>query len=233
MKKIAILQSNYIPWKGYFDMINMVDEFILYDDMQYTRRDWRNRNKIKTTNGLVWLTIPVEVKGKYFQKINETTISDPKWAKEHWATIKQFYNKTKYFKDYKDLFEPFYLNNQEQYLSKVNHALILMINDILGIDTKISWSSDYEIIDGKTERLLSLVQQAKGTEYISGPAAKDYIADSVFSDAGVKLSWMDYSGYPEYTQLYPPFEHGVTVLDLIFNEGPEAVHYLKKGMDGK
>ena len=118
-------------------------------------------------------------------------------------------------------------------MSKVNHALILMINDILGIDTKISWSSDYEIIDGKTERLLSLVQQAKGTEYISGPAAKDYIADSVFSDAGVKLSWMDYSGYPEYTQLYPPFEHGVTVLDLIFNEGPEAVHYLKKGMDGK
>ena len=233
MKKIAILQSNYIPWKGYFDMINMVDEFILYDDMQYTRRDWRNRNKIKTPNGLAWLTIPVEVKGKYFQKINETTISDPKWAKEHWATIKQFYSKAKYFNEYKDVFEPVYLNCEESYLSKVNHKLITTINTVLGIDTKISWSSDYEIVDGKTERLLSLVQQANGTEYISGPAAKDYIVDGFFTDAGIKLSWMDYSGYPEYTQLYPPFEHGVTVLDLIFNEGPLAMNYLKRDVDGK
>lgn len=227
MKKVAILQSNYIPWKGYFDMIGLVDEFILYDDMQYTRRDWRNRNKIKTPNGLAWLTIPVEVKGKYFQKINETIISDPQWAKDHWATIKQFYSKTKFFKDYKDVFENFYLNNEEKYLSIVNYRLIMLINETLGIKTKISWSSDYELAEGKTERLLSLVLQAGGTEYISGPAAKDYVVDSIFTDAGVDLSWMDYSGYPEYTQLNPPFEHGVTVLDLIFNEGPEAPNFLK------
>ena len=227
MKKVAILQSNYIPWKGYFDMIALVDEFILYDDMQYTRRDWRNRNKIKTPNGLAWLTIPVEVKGKYFQKINETMISDPKWAKDHWATIKQFYSKAKFFKDYKDVFENFYLNTTEPLLSLVNYELISTINEILGIKTKISWSSDYDLADGKTERLLSLVQQAGGTEYISGPAAKDYIVDSLFEDAGIKLSWMDYSGYPEYTQLYPPFEHGVTVLDLIFNEGPGGTNFLK------
>ena len=84
MKKIAILQSNYIPWKGYFELINMVDEFILYDDMQYTRRDWRNRNKIKTPQGLQWLTIPVEIKGKFFQKINEIKVSEKDWAKKHW-----------------------------------------------------------------------------------------------------------------------------------------------------
>ena len=227
MKKVAILQSNYIPWKGYFDMIALVDEFILYDDMQYTRRDWRNRNKIKTPNGLAWLTIPVEVKGKYFQKINETMISDPKWAKDHWSTIKKFYSKAKFFKDYKDVFENFYLNTTEPLLSLVNYELISTINEILGIKTKISWSSDYDLADGKTERLLSLVQQAGGTEYISGPAAKDYIVDSLFEDAGIKLSWMDYSGYPEYTQLYPPFEHGVTVLDLIFNEGPGGTNFLK------
>ncbi len=227
MKKVAILQSNYIPWKGYFDMIALVDEFILYDDMQYTRRDWRNRNKIKTLNGLAWLTVPVEVKGKYFQKINETVISEAKWAKDHWATIKQFYSKAKFFKDYKDVFENFYLNSQEQLLSNVNYELIKMINEILGIKTKISWSSDYVLADGQTERLLNLVQQAGGTEYISGPAAKDYIVDSLFEDAGVKLTWMDYSGYPEYTQLYPPFEHGVTVLDLIFNEGPDATKFMK------
>ncbi len=227
MKKVAILQSNYIPWKGYFDMIALVDEFILYDDMQYTRRDWRNRNKIKTPNGLSWLTVPVEVKGKYFQKINETIISEPKWAKDHWATIKQFHSKAKFFKDYKDVFENYYLNNNEQLLSLVNYELIKIINDILGIKTKISWSSDYTLADGQTERLLDLVQQAGGKEYISGPAAKDYIVDSLFEDAGVKLTWMDYSGYPEYTQLYPPFEHGVTILDLIFNEGPDAANFMK------
>ncbi len=227
MKKVAILQSNYIPWKGYFDMIALVDEFILYDDMQYTRRDWRNRNKIKTPQGLAWLTVPVEVKGKYFQKINETIISEAKWAKDHWATIKQFYSKAKFFKDYKDVFENFYLSTQEQLLSNVNYELIKMTNEILGIKTKISRSSDYVLADGQTERLLDLVQQAGGTEYISGPAAKDYIVDSLFEDAGVKLTWMDYSGYTEYTQLYPPFEHGVTVLDLIFNEGPEAPKFMK------
>lgn len=208
-------------------MIAMVDEFILYDDMQYTRRDWRNRNKIKTANGLAWLTVPVEVKGKYFQKINETVISEAKWAKDHWATIKQFYSKARHFKDYKDPFENFYLNTAETYLSQVNYQLIAIVNEILGIKTKISWSGDYKIIDGKTERLLDLTLQAGGTEYISGPAAKDYIVESMFADAGVKLSWMDYSGYPEYEQLYPPFEHGVTVLDLIFNMGPDAANYMK------
>jgi len=228
MKKIAILQSNYIPWKGYFDLIRMVDEFILYDDMQYTRRDWRNRNKIKTANGVVWLTIPVEVKGKYFQKINETVISEPGWAKDHWATLKQFYSKAKYFKEYKDRFEKLYLNTDERLLSLVNYQFIRMINDVLGIKTKISWSTDYDLIDGKSERLVNLVQQANGDEYISGPAAKDYLDVSLFEHENIKVTWMDYSGYAIYDQLYPPFEHGVTILDLIFNEGPNAINYMKK-----
>ena len=110
MKKIAISQSNYIPWKGYFDLINKVDEFILYDDAQFTRRDWRNRNKIKTPNGLQWLTIPVDVKGKYFQKINETRISDKNWGVKHWHQIKQNYSKARSFKKYKDIFEKLYLD---------------------------------------------------------------------------------------------------------------------------
>jgi len=233
MKKVAILQSNYIPWKGYFDLINMVDEFVLYDDMQYTRRDWRNRNKIKTSNGLAWLTIPVEVKGKYFQKINETIISEPGWAINHWATIKQFYSKASFFKEYKEAFEPFYLNTTEKLLSKVNYELIKIINDIFKIKTNISWSSDYNLVEGKTERLLDIVQQAKGTEYISGPSAKDYIDERLFRDAKIKLTWMEYSGYAEYSQLFPPFEHGVTVLDLIFNEGVNAVNFLKSVPNGQ
>lgn len=226
-KKVAILQSNYIPWKGYFDLINMVDEFILYDDMQYTRRDWRNRNKIKTQNGLQWLTIPVEIKGKYFQKINETIISDKDWGKSHWASICHNYSKTPYFKEYKEIFEELYMNNSEIHLSQINYKFIRTINEILSIKTKISWSSDYKLEEGKTERLVGLCVAANGTEYISGPAAKDYIDEKLFEAEKIKLTWMDYSGYKEYNQLYPPFEHGVSVLDLIFNLGNEYKKFMR------
>jgi hypothetical protein len=225
--KVLITQSNYIPWKGYFDMINMADEFIIYDDMQYTRRDWRNRNKIKSPNGLTWLTIPVEVKGKYYQKITETVTSDSGWGKKHWNIISQFYKKAAHFKDYEEIFESVYLNTKEQYLSLINRKLIETINKILNIGTKLSWSSEYKLIEGKTERLIDLVQQVGGTEYISGPAAKQYISEKLFIQANIKLTWMDYSNYKEYNQLYPPFEHGVTILDLIFNEGHNAIKYMK------
>lgn len=227
MKKVAIVQSNYIPWKGYFDLINSVDEFILFDDMQYTRRDWRNRNKIKTAKGLIWLTIPVQVKGKYYQKIKDTEISDVEWGRQHWKTITFNYNRARYFQDYKHIFEPLYLNCQEKYLSRINYLFIVNICKILGINTKISWSMDYNIVEGKTERLISLCKQAQATEYISGPAAKNYINEDLFKQENIKLSYIDYSNYPEYHQLYPPFEHGVSVIDLIFNEGENAKKYMK------
>jgi hypothetical protein len=227
MKKIAIVQSNYIPWKGYFDMINMVDEFILYDDVQYTRRDWRNRNKIKTPQGLKWLTIPVEVKGKYFQKINETKISEKNWGKKHWESIKFNYSKAKCFKEYKDIFEYLYLNCDEIYLSQINFKFINVINEILGIKTKIRWSSEFDLVDGKSERLLGICKDCNADVYLSGPAAKCYLDEELFEKEGIKVEWMDYSGYPEYNQLYPPFEHGVTILDLIFNEGNNAPKFMK------
>lgn len=227
MKKIAILQSNYIPWKGYFDLINMVDEFILYDDMQYTRRDWRNRNKIKTPQGLKWLTVPVDVKGKYFQKINETKLSDKDWGKKHWQQIKQNYSKTKYFKEYKDIFEKLYLNCDEELLSEINYKFIITINEILGITTKIRWSSEFELVDGQTEKLLGICKDCNADIYLSGPAAKDYFDEEMAKKENIKVEWMDYSGYKEYEQLHPPFEHGVTILDLIFNEGPDAKKYMK------
>jgi len=226
-KKIAIVQSNYIPWKGYFDMINMVDEFILFDDMQYTRRDWRNRNRIKTQNGLQWLTVPVKVKGKYFQKIYETEISEPGWGEKHWKTISYNYSRAKYFDEYKDLFEQLFLGLDEKYLSTINFRLLSTICKILGISTKISWSMDYEILDGKTERLVHICKQVNATEYISGPAAQDYIDEKLFKEAGIKLSYMDYSDYPPYSQLFPPFVHEVSVIDLIFNEDLNARKFMK------
>lgn len=226
MKKIAILQSNYIPWKGYFDLINMVDEFILYDEAQYTKNDWRNRNKIYTSQGVQWLTIPAR-QASLEQKIIETKITDINWTKKHWRTLQQNYSKAKYFKEYKELFAELYLNCTEEYLSQINHRFITAINEILGIKTKISWSSEYELVEGQTEKLLGICKQAGATTYLSGPAAKDYFDEDLAAQEGIEVEWMDYSGYPEYQQLHQPFEHGVTILDLIFNEGPNATKLMK------
>lgn len=225
MKKIAILQSNYIPWKGYFDMINIVDEFILYDEVQYTKNDWRNRNKIKTKQGSQWLTIPVRQESLE-QKIEDTKITDKKWKKKHWASISQNYSKAKYFKEYRATFEELYLTSEDDYLSQINYKFIMIINEILGITTKISWSSDYELIGGQTERLINLCKQTNATHYLSGPAAKDYFDEELAKKENIQVEWMDYSGYKEYEQLHPPFEHGVTILDLIFNEGPHAKEFM-------
>ncbi len=226
-KRVAIVQSNYIPWKGYFDLINLADEFILLDDLQYTRRDWRNRNIIKSHRGLLWLTIPVLVRGKFGQAIKETVISDPNWGRRHWRTITQSYSRAKWLRDYRELFEELYLGGSEKYLSEINFRFIRAICGVLGIRTKITWSMDYELVEGRTERLVSLCRQAGATEYISGPAAKSYLDEELFRSEKIKLSYMDYSAYPEYNQLYPPFEHHVSVIDLIFNEGPDATRYMK------
>lgn len=226
-KKVAIVQSNYIPWKGYFDLINYVDHFIIYDDMQYTRRDWRNRNKIKTPDGLIWLTIPVETKGKYHQKINETVVSELNWKEKHWQTIVRNYSKARCFYDYKELFETLYLDCQDPLLSNINYRFITAICEILHIDTKISWSMNYELVEGKTERLVDLCKQVGATEYISGRAAKVYINEELFKKDQIKLSYMNYEGYPEYRQRFPPFEHNVSILDLIFNEGENTIKFMK------
>lgn len=227
VKKVAILQSNYIPWKGYFDLLNSVDEFILYDDMQFTRRDWRNRNLIKTPRGLEWLTIPVSVKGRYLQKICETRISDPGWGAAHWSTLVHNYAKAPFFELYRPILEPLYLR-EEQLLSNINYGFLHAICGILGIATRISWSMDYRPLkEGKTARLVDLCKRAGGTHYLSGPAAREYIEPHAFEAAEVSLSFYDYSGYPEYPQRFANFAHGVTVLDLLFNAGPQARRYMK------
>ncbi len=221
-KKVAVVQSNYIPWKGYFDLIQQADEFILFDDMQYTKRDWRNRNRIKTAQGPAWLTIPVEVTGKFSQKIKETVVADPDWPAAHWKTINRNYAQARHYSDFKDRFEALYLGCIEKNLSQINYRFLKTICDILGIKTKISWSMDYQLIEGKTDRLIDLCKQAGAAEYISGPSAKGYLDEALFAQEGIRLTYMNYSGYPAYTQLFPPFVHEVSILDLIFNEGDSA-----------
>lgn len=227
LKKIAILQSNYIPWKGYFDLIAAVDEFILYDDMQFTRRDWRNRNQIKTPQGVQWLTVPVLVKGKYHQKIRETEINGSDWAIEHWKALSHNYRRAPYFTEIATWLEPLYLGKSYSHLSNLNRQFIEAICQYLGIRTVIKNSWDYSLVDGRTERLANLCLQARGTEYISGPAAKTYVDEKVFAEMGIKLTWFDYTGYPEYPQLWSDFTHYVTILDLLFSCGKDTPRYMR------
>ncbi len=223
---VFITQSNYIPWKGYFDAIRQADVFVLYDDMQYTKGDWRNRNKIKTPNGLQWLTIPVKVKG-LDQRINETPVADQLWRKKHWKTIVQNYRNAPHFEKFSSVFEALY-NGQEEMLSEINHRFIIAINEILGIETRVMQSSELQLRGDRNEKLVNICKDLGASTYLSGPAAKVYLDESQFKTEGIQVSWIDYSGYPEYPQLYGNFEHSVTVLDMIFNLGPESRKGIQK-----
>jgi len=213
-KRIAILQSNYIPWKGYFDMISQVDEFVIYDSVQYTKNDWRNRNLIKIPHETQWLTIPVY--HKLDQKIKDTVVADDKWNTKHWNTLVQFYSKARYFDYYKPLFEELYMNINTIYLSEINRVFLEAICKVLDIKTKIIDSSLFELSGDKTQRIANICKELDADTYLSGSAAKDYMNMELME--GITVEWMRYD-YPEYDQLYPPFIHGVTILDMIFNEG--------------
>ena len=227
MKRVAVVQSNYIPWKGYFDLIAAVDEFILYDDVQYTRRDWRNRNKIITSSGTRWLTVPVYSKGCYHQKIDETKIKGTTWAAAHWKSLEMNYCRAPCFEEVADWLRPLYLNQNYKMLSKLNRRFLTAICQYLDIDTQISRSQDYTLVAGRSERLVDLCMQAGATEYLSGPAARAYVEPSVFQDRDMSVQWFDYSGYPGYPQLWGANEHAVSIVDLLFNCGKDSHSYMK------
>lgn len=221
MNKVVVLQSNYIPWKGYFDLIHDADTFIFYDDVQYTKNDWRNRNKIMMTGGPKWLTIPTGTDAK--RLICEVTLADSSWQASHWDAIRQSYRRAPFFRQYRDALEEIYLSRQWTSLSELNQHMIKTISlDMLGIEVKFDDSRNYSLHGQRLERLLDLVAKSGATHYISGPAAQSYIDPARFAGIGVELEWKDYSNYPVYAQTPPPFEHGVSVLDLIFNAGPKA-----------
>jgi hypothetical protein len=227
VKTVAIVQSCYIPWKGYFDLIGLADEFILYDDRQYTKNDWRNRNRIKTPQGLQWLTIPVAHSGRHGQRIDEAETSDDRWPAKHWRAIAQNYSRAPFFEEYAPRFERLYADVGDGRLTTINRRFIDAICEALGIATTIAPSTAYPAEGGRTERVLSLCRAAGATHYLTGPAARDYLDEALFAAAGIEVEYMSYDGYPTYPQLYPPFEHSVTALDVIFNVGGEASRYLK------
>ncbi|HEU0318626.1 MAG TPA: WbqC family protein, partial [Solirubrobacteraceae bacterium] len=153
-RRTAIVQSNYIPWKGYFDLIDHVDEFVLLDEVQYTRRDWRNRNRIKTAAGIRWLTIPVQTRGRYDQRIDETRVADAGWRQSHWSAIEQAYRPAPHFAAVAAALEPLYRDLDAELLSEVNFAFLCRLRDMLSIDTPISRSTDYQTGGGRSRRLL-------------------------------------------------------------------------------
>jgi hypothetical protein len=226
MKKAAILQSNYIPWKGYFDLISKVDLFIFHDDLQYTKNDWRNRNLIKTPHGLKWITIPCGTNEK--RLINEVVIKDSLWQKKHWNLMFENYKKAPYFKNYKDFFEDFYLNNKWTNLSELNQYLIkeistnfLKLNHVL-----FENSTKYNLKHQKGKRVIELLKKTNATNYFSGPSAKNYIKEEVFNNHNIDIHWMNYDNYLTYNQPYGQFEHQVSIVDLLFNKGESSVDFI-------
>jgi WbqC-like protein family len=225
--RAVITQSNYIPWKGSFDVFDRADVVVLYDDVQYTRRDWRNRNRIKTAQGTKWITVPVRVKGRYTQNINEVEISDTEWAKSHWGSIEAAYAKAPYFARYGDrLLDLYQQASKLSMLSTVNHLLLTEIGQWLRIDTPFRWSTEFAASGGQTERLVGICQELGATEYLSGPAAKSYLDVEQFEQVGIAVEWMDFSHYPPYPQLHGAFEPAVSVIDVLFNCGDDAPNFV-------
>lgn len=227
-KKLLITQSNYVPWKGYFDAIHHCDEFVLYDDMQYTKQDWRNRNKIKTPKGTEWISIPVEKRGRLQRRIRDTRIVDRGWAGAHWRKLREYYAEAPCLPELRDWVEGLYGRAAELgYLSEVNHLFLREICDFLGIGTPFRWSDEFELAEDRSQRLVDICLATGATEYWSGPAARAYLDESLFTAHGLAVHYFDHSGYAEYPQLHPPFEHGVSILDLLLNTGKQATQYMK------
>lgn len=232
MKTVVITQSNYIPWRGYFAMIAQADELIVLDCVQYTRRDWRNRNQIKTPSGIQWLTIPVEVKGKYLQAIDETRIADPAWAAAHVRSLQANYRRAQAYESAAPwIFDLLEGAAKCPMLTEVNIALLSAMCGYLGISTPIRQSTDVlprsELVAmSPTDRLLHLSLAACATNYLSGPAAQSYLDTGRFEQAGISVEWMDYSGFPDYQQCWGDFESKVSIVDLLLNCPVEPRSYL-------
>jgi hypothetical protein len=220
IKKIMINQSNYIPWKGYIDSIALVDEFVIYDCVQYTKNDWRNRNKIKTPNGTEWITIPIQK--NFGQKINEAVVSKDSWSKKHLRMLESNYKKSHHFNKVFPVLESWYKEIEEEpHLSKINTFFLKKILKTLSINTTLLQSEDLVMKGDRNERLLNICRQRKAKNYLSGPAAEHYLDINLFNRNNIVVSWLDYSGYNEYPQLWSGFNHEVSIFDMFFNLGIE------------
>jgi hypothetical protein len=225
--RAAVIQPSYIPWRGYFHQIQRADVFVFYDDVQYDKHGWRNRNRIKTAAGPRWLTIPVLSKGNVVERtpIHEIAIVwDEPWNKKHWATLTQAYGRAPHFRRYAPRLEAFYQRRPE-HLADFTIELTIELARELGIERRWVRSSTLGVSGSRTDRLLAVLTGLGVTHYISGPRARAYLEEEKLRAANITLEYMTYE-YPEYEQLYPPYDPQVSILDLLFMVGPDAPRYI-------
>ncbi|HUR82422.1 MAG TPA: WbqC family protein [Thermoanaerobaculia bacterium] len=217
--RCAIVQPSYIPWRGHFDLIARADLFVFLDDVQYDRRGWRNRNRIKTPRGTRWLTIPVRARGAQIEQIpvNAIETAGHAWPRKHLDGLRRNYAPAPHFAQFEPWLERVYAH-PPKLLADFTIALTLDIMKMLGITTKTIRSSELNVSGTKTERLSKILQKVNATHYLTGPSARAYLDVAMLERAGIAVEWMTYA-YPEYPQLYPPFDPHVTVLDLLFMRG--------------
>ena len=228
--KAVILQPSYIPWRGYFDQICRADLFIFYDDVQYDKHGWRNRNQIKTSQGKQWMTIPVHTKGVTEGiSIKDVRIDWSKpWSKNHLKALTFAYAKAPCFASYAPWLDSVF-ERRDEFLADFTIRLTMEIARKIGnTHTRFMRSSEIPGIDGqKTDRLIQILMHVGANNYISGPSARDYVEMEKFDHTGISLEYMEYN-YPEYPQLYPPFDQYVTILDLMFMVGNDARKYIER-----
>ncbi len=231
--RVAIIQSCYIPWKGYFDLVARADHFIILDDVQYSRGGWRNRNRIKTERGLKWLTIPLVHSGTFPARICEMRIDGAAWNASHYSSVEQAYRDSPGWPELRSWLREAHAKATAPTLSAVNETLLRSLCELLRIATPMTQSARYDIrCDNPTERVVRLCQAVGAERYVSGPSARAYIEEERFRAAGIALEYFDYSGYVEYPQPHGPFVHEVSILDAIAGLGANARHALDRTAAG-
>ena len=228
MTKIAIMQPTYLPWCGYFKLMAEVDKFVILDTVQFEKRSWQQRNKIKTFSSSLWLTVPVKSKGKRDQKIIDVKIDyETNFYIKHIKSIETFYRKAKYYKNYSGLIFDI-INSKKNKLVDLNLDLIFLIKDMLDIKTKILRASELKSFGNKSEYLSKICFEVGASEYISPPGSQIYLSDE-FSDGKniIPISYLNFL-HPEYPQLYGNFLPYMSIIDMILNNGPKSREIMLK-----
>lgn len=225
---VSIHQPAYLPWLGYFHKICLSDVFVYLDMTQFEKNSFINRNKIKTSNGPAWLTVPVKLKDHFQREIRDIEIADQKWSEKHWKSIEMNYKKSKYWHNYAEELKKIYENKYDNISDLCWDQLVLFVK-LLGIETEIKKSSELSEFDSKKLQLvLDICKETKADIYISGKLGRDYIDEKSFNESGIKLYYQDYD-YPSYNQLWSnDFIPYLSIIDLLFNEGPDSLDIIIK-----
>ncbi len=226
--KVAILQPSYLPWLGYFEQMSFVDTFIYLDDVQYTKNDWRNRNRIKTRRGSTWLTVPVR-KTPTATLIFETEIDNTAdWQRSHLNLLRENYRKAQFFDDLYPLLE-IRLNEGHRRLAELTIALSNDIARYIGLTTRTILSSSLGMSKSdKNEKLISLCKITGADILYDGKSSENFIDRELFSKEGIEVVFQNYR-HPEYRQFHPPFLSHLSVIDLLFHYGPNSLQIIVSG----